>query len=384
MLDAARSARIYYTMLPRDSELATPSRGCNRTRRRFAPKASASMTVAGRWGGSMANLQLSLAITSNPRSWPIVDGRVKADGIEFTKTVLGPAEMFWRQLSFAEFDVSEMSMSELMMIRNRGDDRFIGIPVFTTRRFYHTGIYVRKDAKIASPADLKGKRVGVPEYVQTSALWTRGILENEFGIAPKDMTFFMERVPARSHAGAIGFEAPPEVSINQIPPEKSIGSMMLSGELDACMSYNRRHGDLIDRSDADLDNHPDIGPLFPDSAAEAVRYYKKTGIYPINHGMVVKRAVFERNPWVVINILKAFDQANDIADAERREHVAYHLETGLVPPDYRKSMAARIIKHGLKANRATLDMAAKYSNQQSLTQRIMTMDELFAANALDS
>jgi 4,5-dihydroxyphthalate decarboxylase len=384
MLDAARSARIYYTMLPRDSELATPSRGCNRTRRRFAPKASASMTVAGRWGGSMANLQLSLAITSNPRTWPIVDGRVKADGIGFTKTVLGPAEMFWRQLSFAEFDVSEMSMSELMMIRNRGDDRFIGIPVFTTRRFYHTGIYVRKDAKIASPADLKGKRVGVPEYVQTSALWTRGILENEFGIAPKDMTFFMERVPARSHAGAIGFKAPPGVCINHIPPEKSIGSMMLSGELGACMSYNRRHGDLIDRSDADLDNHPDIGPLFPDSAAEAVRYYKKTGIYPINHGMVVKRAVFERNPWVVINILKAFDQANDIADAERREHVAYHLETGLVPPDYRKSMAARIIKHGLKANRATLDMAAKYSNQQSLTQRIMTMDELFAANALDS
>ena len=160
----------------------------------------------------MAHLQLSLAITSNPRTWPIVDGRVKADGIDFAKTVLGPAEMFWRQLSFAEFDVSEMSMSELMMIRNRGDDRFIGIPVFTTRRFYHTGIYVRKDAKIATPADLRGKRVGVPEYVQTSALWTRGILENEFGIAPKDMTFFMERVPARSHAGAIGFAAPPGVT----------------------------------------------------------------------------------------------------------------------------------------------------------------------------
>src|SRR5580704_6048749 len=384
MLDAARAAKIYYTMPPRLGELATSSRQCNRRRRQFAPKASASMTVAGRWGGSMANLQLSLAITSNPRSWPIVDGRVKADGIEFTKTVLGPAEMFWRQLSFAEFDVSEMSMSELMMIRNRADDRFIGIPVFTTRRFYHTGIYVRKDAKIASPADLKGKRVGVPEYVQTSALWTRGVLESEFGVAAKDMIFFMERVPARSHAGAIGFKAPPGVCINHIPPEKSIGSMMLSGELDACMSYNRRHGDLIDRSDADLDNHPDIGPLFPDSAAEAVRYYKKTGIYPINHGMVVKRAVFERNPWVVINILKAFDRANDIADAERREHVAYHLETGFVPPDYRKPLTTRIIKHGLKANRATLDMAAKYSNQQSLTQRIMTMDELFAANALDS
>src|SRR6202161_1949917 len=154
----------------------------------------------------MANLKLTLAITSNPRTWPIIDGRVKLDGIDFAKTVLGPAEMFWRQLSFAEFDVSEMSMSELMMIRARGDERFIGMPVFTTRRFYHTGILVRKDAGIDSPAGLKGRRIGVPEYVQTSALWSRGVLENEFGVAPSDMTFFMERLPERCHAGAIGFK----------------------------------------------------------------------------------------------------------------------------------------------------------------------------------
>ena len=262
----------------------------------------------------MANLQLSLAITSNPRTWPIIDGRANPDGIEFTKTVLGPAEMFWRQLNFAEFDVSEMSMSELMIFREKRDERFIGIPVFTTRRFYHTGMLVRKDAKIETPSDLKGKRVGVPEYIQTSALWTRGVLESEFGISPKDMTFFMERMPMRSHAGAIGFKPPPDVIINQIPPEKDVGSMMLSGELDACMSYNRKHGDLIDRSDADLENHPDIKPLFPSRAAEAVRYYKKTGIYPINHGMVIKRTVLEKNPWTAINILKSFNQANEIAE----------------------------------------------------------------------
>lgn len=331
----------------------------------------------------MPNLTLSLAITSNPRTRPVIDGRVTPDGIDFATTVLTPPELFWRQLSFAEFDVSEMSMSELMMIRARGDDRFIGMPVFTTRRFYHTGIFVRKDAKIDTPADLKGKRIGVPEYVQTSALWTRGVLESEFGIAPKDMNFFMERVPARSHAGAIGFTAPQGVTINQIPPEKSIGSMMLSGELDACMSYNTNQG-LIDRSAADLEHHPAIKPLFPDSAAEAIRYYKKTGIYPINHGMVVKRELFERASWVVTNIMKAFNRANDIADSERREHVAYHLETGLVPPDYRKALATRIIKHGLTANRAVLETAARYSNQQSLTPRVMTMDELFAPNALDS
>jgi 4,5-dihydroxyphthalate decarboxylase len=332
----------------------------------------------------MAKLQLSLAITSNPRTRPIIEDRVKVDGIDFAKNVLGPAEMFWRQLSFAEFDVSEISMSELMMIRSRGDDRFIGIPVFTTRRFYHAMMLVRKDVGIAGPADLKGKRVGVPEYVQTAALWTRGVLENEFGIAPKDMTFFMERLPARSHAGAIGFKAPPGVTIIQIPPEKSIASMMLSGELDACMAYFGGHPGLIDRSDVDLENHPDIKPLFADRAAEALRYYRKTGIYPINHGMVVKRTVFDRDPWVVLNILKAFSTANDIADAERREHVAYHLETGLVSPEYRRPLATRIVQYGLKANRATLETAAKYSNQQALTPRIMPMEELFAANALES
>jgi 4,5-dihydroxyphthalate decarboxylase len=331
-----------------------------------------------------SNLQLSLAISSNPRTWPIIDGRVKVEGIDFTVTVLGPAEMFWRQLSFAEFDVSEMSMSELMMIRDRGDERFVGIPVFTTRRFYHTAMWVHKDAKIAGPDDLKGKRVGVPEYVQTSALWTRGVLENEFGIAPKDMAFFMERVPTRSHAGAIGFKAPAGVVINQIPPEQNIGAMMVAGELDACMSYNRKQDDLIDRSDTDLEHHPDIRPLFPEPAVEAGRYYGKTGIYPINHGMVIKRAVFEQNAWAVLNIIKAFNAANDIADAERRAHVAYHLETGLVPADYRLALETRVVHHGLKANRAVLETAAKYSNQQGLTRRVMPMDELFAPNALNS
>jgi 4,5-dihydroxyphthalate decarboxylase len=291
--------------------------------------------------------------------------------------------MFWRQLRYAEFDVSEMSMSSLMMITAQGDKRFYGIPVFTTRYFFHTKILVRKDAKIDSPADLKGKRVGVPEYQQTAALWIRGALENEFGVAPKDMTHFMERLPSRSHAGAVGFKAPPGVTINQIPAEKGIGSMMVSGELDACMFYIRNQN-LIDRSSEDLNNHPDIKPLFPDSAAEGIRYYRKTGIYPINHGMVIKREVAEKHPWAVLNILKAFSQANDIAERERREHVNYHLETGLVPPEYRQAFSKQIITHGLKANRETLESAAKYSNQQSLTPRVITVDELFAPNALAS
>ncbi len=328
-------------------------------------------------------LQLSLGITSNPRTWPIIDGRAAPDAIDLATSVVDPSELFWRQLRFADFDVSEMSMSSLMMIRAQGDDRFVGLPVFTTRRFFHTNILVRRDARINAPADLKGKRVGVPEYQQTAALWIRGVLQSEFGVAPKDMEFWMEREPARSHAGAVGFKPPPGVTIHQIPPDKSIGSMMLKGELDACMFYIR-NSNLIDRSTEDLHNHPDIKPLFPDSAAEGVRYYQKTGIYPINHGMVMKREVAERNPWAIINLLKAFTAANDIANRERMEHVTYHLETGLVPAQYRSALATPILTHGIKANRKTLETAAAYSVEQGLTPRLLTLDELFAASSLGS
>src|SRR6202051_1902781 len=200
-------------------------------------------------------LQFSIGITSNPRTWPVIDGRVAPDAIELVPTVLHPSELFWRQLRFAEFDVAEMSMSSLLMARSKGDDRFVGIPVFTTRRFFHTGILVRRAAGIDAPADLKGKRVGVPEYQQTAALWARGVLQHEFDVAPKDMEFWMERTPEKRHGGPPGFKPPPGVTVHQIPADKSIGSMMLNGELDAVLHYLADRN-LVDRSRADLTSHP--------------------------------------------------------------------------------------------------------------------------------
>ena len=128
-------------------------------------------------------------MASNPRTWPVLDGQVTADGIDLVPSVVHPSELFWRQLRFADFDVSEMSFSSLMMARANGDERWVGLPIFTTRRFFHTEILVRRDSGIEKPADLKGRRVGVPEYQQTAALWSRGILQHEFGVAPKDMEF---------------------------------------------------------------------------------------------------------------------------------------------------------------------------------------------------
>jgi 4,5-dihydroxyphthalate decarboxylase len=327
-------------------------------------------------------LRLSLAIASNPRTWPILDGRVAPDGIDLIASVVHPSELFWRQLRFADFDVSEMSFSSLMMARAGGDDRWVGLPIFTTRKFFHTEILVRRDAGIEKPADLKGRRVGVPEYQQTAALWTRGIVQHEFGVSPTEMEFWMERVPSHSHAGGVGFKAPKGVTIHQIPLEKNIGSMILSGELEAVIHYIR-HDNLVDRSTVDLGNHPDIKFLFPDPLAEGVRYFRKTGIYPINHGMVIRREIAEQHPWAVLNLFKAFEKANGIADSERIAQTEYHLACGAISQESAKALREPVLRHGIKANRKILETAAHMSLEQGLTARLMKLDDVFAASTME-
>ena len=157
---------------------------------------------------------------------------------------------------------------------------------------------------------------------------------------------------------------------------------MLSGGLDAVIHYIRT-SNLVDRSIEDLWNHPDIRPLFPDQAAEGGRYYRKTGIYPINHGMVIKREIAEKHPWIVLNVLKAFDEANNVAEHRRMEHIEYHRAAGLLPDETLKALRQPLLQHGIKHNRLTLETAARYSLEQGLTPRLMKLDELFAASTLD-
>ncbi len=327
-------------------------------------------------------ITFSMAISSNPRTWPILDGTVQPDGINLVPTILHPSEMFWRQLRYAEFDISEMSFSSLIIAKSKGDDRWVGLPVFTTRRFFHTRVLVRKDAGIESPADLKGKRVGVPEYQQTGVLWTRGVLKHEFGIEPKEMEFWMERTPDISHGAATGFTAPAGVTIHQIPAEKNIGSMMVSGELQATLHY-LKDPNLVDRSTADLLTHPEIKTLFPDPRAEGIRYYQKTGIFPINHGMVVRREIAEQHPWVILNLLKAFEAANEVANTRRMSHIEYYLETGLLPAEATHALETPLVRHGIRQNRITLETAAKYSYEQGLISQPVQLEDVFAVSTLD-
>src|SRR5260221_5984055 len=158
--------------------------------------------------------------------------------------------------------------------------------------------------------------------------------------------------------------------------------MMLTGELEATLLYIV-NPNLIDRSTADLWNHPDIKPLFPDTLAEGVRFYRKTGVFPINHGMVIKRKIVEEHPWTVLNLLKAFEGANEIANQQRLEHASYYLAAGVIPRESNEALAKSIVMHGLKANRHVLETAAQYSFEQGLTPRLVKLEEVFAASAMD-
>jgi len=289
--------------------------------------------------------------------------------------------MFWRQLRFAEFDVSEMSMSSLLIATARGPTPWVALPVFTTREFFHTRILVRTDAGIKAPADLKGKRVGVPEFQQTAAIWGRGVLENEFGVKPRDMEFFMERVADKSHGGATGFKPPTGVTVHQIPPSANIGEMLVRGELDATLLY-LSHANLVDRSRIDLGAHPRVRPLF-DRAAEGRRYYAKTGIYPINHTVVVRRTLVEQHPWIALNLYAGFAAARAKVLAAGMAALASHFDTGALGEEVKRAIANDPMAYGIKATRKVLETIADYVHAQGLTERRVKIEELFAPSTMD-
>jgi 4,5-dihydroxyphthalate decarboxylase len=326
-------------------------------------------------------LALSIALSDNPNTRPLIDGVIVPEGIALTPTAIHPSEMFWRQLRFAEFDVSEMSMSSLLIATARGPTPWVALPVFTTREFFHTRILVRADAGISSPADLAGKRVGVPEFQQTAAIWGRGVLENEFDVPMRSMEFFMERVADRSHGGATGFRPPAGVTVHQIPSSTNIGEMLTRGELDATLLY-LTHRNLVDRSRIDLAQDPRVRPLF-DRLAEGRRYYAKTGIYPINHTVVVRRTLFEQHPWIALNLYSAFAAARAEVLRAGATALASHLETGVLGDDVKRALAADPMAYGIKATRKVLETIADYVHAQGLTDRRVKIEELFAPSTMD-
>jgi 4,5-dihydroxyphthalate decarboxylase len=357
------------------SVLASVPAGVSAAAQSVAPAAQASSSHAG-------DIHLSMCVSDNARTLPLRDGRVKPDGITLAVSTIHPSEMFWRQLRFSEFDISEMSWSSLLIAISQGDTRWVALPIFTLRGFPHTGILVRTDRGIEKPQDLKGKRVAVPEYQQTSALWSRGVLQHEFGVTAFDVEWYMERTEELSHGGATGFQPPADLKFQRIVPPDNIGTMLLDGRVDASLLY-LTDVNLVDRSRVDLSKRSEVRLLFRDQVAEGARYYKKTGFYPANHCVVFQRQVLEKYPWAALNVFKAFGVAKDLVQLPGREFASIYFDLDLVPGAQREVLDIDPYPYGVKANRAMLEALTQFSFEQGLTKRRLSLDEVFYPASLD-
>lgn len=324
----------------------------------------------------MSRLQISACLSRNPMTVPLAG--MQPEGIDWTLSYVHPSEMFWRQLKFGDFDVSEMSLATLLIGWAQGQRDWVALPVFTTRRFFHTSIVVRRASGITGPEGLKGRRVGVPDYQQTSALWSRAVLTHDFGITPSDMQWFMERPADLSHGGTTGFVPPAGVELNYVAAGDTLAAMMQRGELDASFVH-LTEANLIDRTTGAGGREADVVPLFPDPREEGARYFGAHGLLPINHCVVVRRELAEKHPWVILNLYAAFEEAKRRVLGEALDLFGIYQTAGVVDTDVlSRARGTDPLPYGFSSQRAVLDAAADYLVEQGLMDRKVDVCEVFA------
>jgi hypothetical protein len=322
-------------------------------------------------------LRLTLACGDYDRTRPLEEGDVRADGIELTYLRLPVEETFFRMLRHREFELAEMSLSSYVVTLQHEPSPFVAIPVFTSRMFRHGSVYCHAQSGIDGPEDLRGKRVGTPEYQLTACVWVRGILAEHYGVPVDSVTYLTggQETPGRIEKQSL--DVP--VDIRGIPPDRTLSSMLAAGEIDAL------HTPRIPRPFAAGD--PRVRRLFPDVVAAEKSYFARTGIFPIMHVVVMRRDVYTAYPWVAQSLSKAFVEAKRVATERIYDSSALrfmepwlnqHLEQArdLLGDDY--------WSYGLDANRDVLSTFLGYHHEQGLSQRLLTPEELFAPESVES
>lgn len=336
----------------------------------------------------MAKLRLSFISAFNERVDPLMKGVVPPEGIEIVPTYSHPSETFWRQLKFQEFEVGEMSMSSYLIARERGFD-LIALPVFPSRRLFHSEVSYHTGSGIQKPEDLAGKRLGVGEYQQTAALWLRGILEHDFGVSQYKVHWYMERTEELSHGGATGFTPPEGISFQRIPPDKSMSSMLVNNELDAAAINSpwQNMSNVIGRSHRIPGAGGDwskVKLLFSDRLAEGKRFFRKWGFLPVNHAYTIRGDIYKKYPWAAFNLYTAFVKAK----ADFNAKLVDSIPSGLFFGKEYLTMTQEIFgndpyPYGVKANRRMLETLIDFSHEQGLITKKPKVEELFAESTRD-
>jgi 4,5-dihydroxyphthalate decarboxylase len=323
-------------------------------------------------------LALTLACTEADQTRDFTQGSVEAEGIDLTYLPLGITEMFYRFITNREFDVSEMSFGKYVAMRSQGDESLVAIPVFPSRVFRHSAIYIRRDGGIRRPEDLRGRRVGIPEWAQTAVVYIRGMLTHEYGVALGDVHWVQGGVTEPGRREKVSVAVPAGVRL-EAAADRSLDAMLVAGEIDALMtadpppSYGRPDSGIV--------------RLFEDYRGVESAYYQKTGIFPIMHLIAIRGEILAEHPWVARSLYKAFEAAKR-GSIRRFEHAAvscYPLPwVNTIADDVRRNFGDDWWPYGIDANRTTLEAFVGFSYEQGVAQRRIAVEELFPSTVQGS
>jgi 4,5-dihydroxyphthalate decarboxylase len=326
----------------------------------------------------MGNIHLTLACEDYDRTRPLKDGRIKPEGIELNYLVLSVEEIFWRMMKYEEFDASELSMGAFLTAAAQGRRPFIAIPVFPSRTFRHRCIFINTTSGIERPEDLRGKRMGVPEYSMTAAVWLRGLFQHEYGVPPEEIDWVQAGEEHPGRKDRVDFEMPAGVRMES-RPDTTLNVMIESGEIDAMMSPRM--------PTCFLNGSPRVRRLFPNYKQAEMEYFRKTGLFPIMHVMVIRRAIYDAHPWMAQSLYKGFCAAKDLCMKELYDTNVLRVSLPWTSAEYEETralMTADYWPYGIAPNRANLETLHSYLYEQGLIKQRLNLDELFAHETVEA
>jgi len=325
-----------------------------------------------RWEeGIMQGIPLSMAISNYDHVGDLVNGRILPEGIDLTAMELPIEEIFFRMLSFVEWDVSEFSMAKYVSMVGTGTAPFQAIPVFPSRVFRQSAFYIAEGAAIKGPEDLAGRRIGVPEWAQTAGIYARAFLQHQCGVGLADIHWVQAGVNQAGRTEKVTLSLPDGVNIEQVH-DRSLNELLLAGDLDGIISAREPAGFLA--------RDPRIARLWPDYRPIEETYYRKTGVFPIMHVIVIRNETLSRNPWIAMNLYRAFDEAKTNSLRRLSSIVNSRIAIPWSHGAYdhaREVLGENFWPYGIEANRRTLDAFLQYCSEQGVTQRTVTVEELF-------
>ena len=326
----------------------------------------------------MARLELSVAVGDYDRTRALIDGSVAIDGVDPVYMTLVPEEIFFRAFRAAEFDICELSLSSYTIKTAQNNCPYVAVPAFVSRAFRHTAIYVRTD-RVKKPEDLKGRKVGLPEYQLTANVWARALLEDDYGVKPSDIHWIRGGIEDAGRPEKLAIELPPGVRLDDGPQGATVSRLLEAGEIDGFIAP--RPPKLVETG------HSNIGWLFRDPVAAAKDYYKRTELFPIMHVVGIRRTLAEKHPWLPGAVFKAFERAKAVgleklSDTSATKVTLPFVEEALTAA--RGLMGEDFWSYGVEKNRKVLDYFLGQHHAQGLSSQRVSVGELFHPGTYES